>query len=229
MRPGVIIAIVVAIAVVIGGIVWYNNYTEQTQLRELEQQQAEQAAQAEREAEEAAAAEQAAREAEEAEALAAEEAAAEEDAAMPEDTAAEPGADQAITDEDAIVVGDEITEDTTVVQSATDEPVILDADESASTVEFVDEPDGAEETGDPSATEGTTGTAATTDPAPEELLTPENFDRDQVLALIEDSDDLTAEQRSSLRALVEGSSANPDMVDAAIESIREALDLPPLE
>jgi hypothetical protein len=62
----------------------------------------------------------------------------------------------------------------------------------------------------------------------EELLTPANFDADEVLVLIDTSEQLTEEERSTLRALVEGADANPDMVEPAIASIREALDLPPL-
>lgn len=224
MRPGIVIAIVAAVAVVIAGVVWYNN-SEQAR---LEEQRTEQAAQADRD-------EQLARD-EEAEALAARESAAEQDEA-------------AVREDGAIVLGDEITEDTIVVESATADPVILDPDETTTTAEIIDSTEASDsastlETGSVGRVGGGTGgigddgaaadataetaTTTTTTTEPEELLTPANFDRDEVLALIDDSEQLTAEQRSTLRAVVEGASANPVMVEAAIESIRAALDLPSL-
>jgi hypothetical protein len=63
---------------------------------------------------------------------------------------------------------------------------------------------------------------------PADLLTPENFEREEVLALIDESEELSDERRSTLRALVERASDDPEMVDEAINSIRVALDLPPL-
>ena len=244
MRPGIIIAIVAAVAVVIGGVVWYNSHSEQVR---LDQQRTDQAAQVARDEEaardeeiareeEAAATDQSAREAEEAEALPAQDSAVEQDEA-------------AARDEDAIVVGDEITEDTIVVQSATDEAVVLDPDETTTTAAIVDDAptadaaapsetqpetqaadvtqEGVDDAAETDATAGSAATATTTT-EPDELLTPANFERDEVLALIDESEQLSDDERSTLRAVVEGASANPAMVEAAIESIRAALDLPAL-
>lgn len=203
MRPGLIIAIIVAAIIVIGGFVWYNN--DQAERVRLDQERAEQNAQSTRDAEDAAVQQSAM------------------DANEPPGTASPDDAPDA---DDGIVVGDEITEDTTVVPSETDGATILDPDAAATTV------DGAGDTQTPGAAAGVdttagAGTTATTT-APQELLTPENFDRDEVLALIDDADQLSDDARSSLRALVEGTSANPDMVEPAITSIRDALDMPPL-
>ena len=225
MRPGIIIAIIAAAAVLIGSVIWYNN--SQAEHARLELQQTEEAAQIARDAdaarevdaardeerarqqEEAAAAEQAAWDAQEAE-RAADEAAAAQD-------------EDAIADDDPIVLGDAITEDTIVVESASDEPTILRAADTATSVEIINDEDPAA-TPD-SAGDTDTGIAATD---PEELLTPENFARDEVLALIDASQELSADDRSSLRAMVEGASTNPAMVEATIISLRDALDLPPL-
>lgn len=228
MRPGFIIAAVVAIAVVIGGLLWYNNTAEQARLEEQRVQQVEMERQQELAREEALAAEQ--RAAEEAEIAAAEEQAAA-DAAVTEEAPVD--GDAGLATDDAIVVGDEITEDTIVVESATQEPVILDADDAATTVEIA----GADEPAAPAAapTTGTapeadTGLAGPTDvePEAEELLTPENFEGEAVITLIENAPQLTPEQRSTLTALTEGAVANPAMVDSAIEAVRTALGLPPL-
>ncbi|MFN4128976.1 MAG: hypothetical protein ACK4GC_04060 [Paracoccaceae bacterium] len=208
------------------GVIWYNNNAQQAR---LEVQRTEEAAQAARD-------EELAREEQESVASAA------------PDSPVEEG-DPAVRDDGAIVMGDEITEGTIVMESITAEPVLLDPDETTRTVEIIDttepvDPAATLETGavdgadralqgigqDGTAPDATTGTA-TTDPTqtePEELLTPENFDRDEVLALIEDAEQLTDEQRSTLRAVVEGASANPAMIEAAIGSIRAALDLPAL-
>ena len=264
MRIEIIITIVAAVVILAGGVIWYNS---QSDVAELEQQRTEQVAQTDREQvnreqadrnadlareEEAATAERAARETEAAEAQSAEE----------EATAER----QTATDDDLIVLGDAITEGATVVESATGEAVILDADNVATSAEIIDDnnlatasvrrSDDAERsvgnadtmgvsqdvTGpatEIAATEFATNefaatefaatdptTTPTTDPA--RLLTPENFDRDEVLALIDESGQLTPQQRSALRALVGGTDANPAMIEPAIRSIRTMLDLPPL-
>lgn len=222
-------AIVAAVAVVLGGVFWYNSSSQAEQAR-LEEQRTEQAAQdtrdaeraseaqADREAEEQAAREAeragedeaevtdlAAREADDAEASRAEGAALEE-AGVADD-------DRTMAGDERIVVGDEITDGALVVESATDGPVFLEPNSAVTSARNI----GDAETAD---------FVATTDP--EQLLTPENFDRGQVLALIDDSEQLTAEQRSTLRALTEGASANPETLETAIASIRASLDLPPL-
>lgn len=203
MRPGLIIAIIVAAIIVIGGFVWYNN--DQAERVRLDQQRAEQNAQSTRDAEDAAA-QQSAMEANE-----------------PPGTASP---DDAPAADDGIVVGDEITEDTTVVPSETDGANILDPDAAAAPAGSAGDTQTPGAAGDVETTTGAGTTATTT--APEELLTPENFDRDEVLALIDGSDGLSDDERSTLRALAEGASANPDMVEPAITSIRDALDMPPL-
>lgn len=221
MRSGIIVAIFVAVVVVIGGIIWNNSQNEQAR---LEQEQIEQTA---HDDENRAREEQAARDAEEAEAQ----------GAM--DTATEDGA--AVTQDDPIVVGDEITEDTIVVDAANDEPTILDPDETTNTAVIVEETtveephatdDNRDETATTEAAQAPNQTDVNTDAAPptsaEELLTPANFDRDKILALIDDSDDLSADQRSALGALIRGASENPSMVDSAIASTRATLELPPL-
>lgn len=215
MRLGIIIAISVAVAVVAGG-VWFNNQSEQAM---LEEQRIERAAQLAREEEraredqaarekEAAATDQATREAEETESL-------------PFEAAASGNSAAGAAGDKPTVVGDEITEGAIVVESSTAEPIILDADDSATTTRMVDGAETADATADQTST-----AANRTDP--EQLLTPANFDRDEFLALIDDSEQLTADRRSTLRALVQGASANPAMVEAAVESIRDALELPAL-
>ena len=220
MRTGPIVAIFAAAVILIGGVIWYNN--TQAENARLEQQQSEQAAQiareedAARQQEETAAAEQAARDAEEAEGV------AETDAAGAEDEAQ-------MADDDPIVVGDEITEGTIVVESATDEPTILDAADTATSAEIINDAE-TDMTPDSAAnTETETTTMAGTPVEPGQLLTPENFDRDEVLVLIETTEQISADERSTLRALVEGATTNPAMLEATIESIRAALDLPSLD
>lgn len=224
MRPGIIIAIFAAVVVLIGGVVWYNN--TQAENARVEQQQAEQAAQIAREdaareediarrQEETDAAEQAARDVEQAEGL-------------DEDDGAGAVDEAQIGDDDVTIVGDEITEGAIVVESATDEPTILDADNIASSAEVIN----AEETGTTLDSEEIPETGATaavaTSTEPDQLLTPENFDREEVLALIETADQISDMERSTLTALVEGASANPAMLEDTIASIRAALDLPAL-
>lgn len=254
MRIEIIITIVVAVVIVVGGVMWYNSQTHEAR---LEQQRTEQVAQIDREQadrnadlareEEAATAERAARETEAAEAQSAEEEATAERRSASED--------------DLIVLGDAITEGATVVESMTGEAVILDADNVATSAEIIDDTnlatasvrrsDDAERSVGNADTMGVsqdvTGPAteiaanefaatefAATDPTttpttdPARLLTPENFDRDEVLALIDESGQLTPQQRSALRALVGGTDANPAMIEPAIRSIRTMLDLPPL-
>ena len=259
MRIEIIITIVVAVVIVVGGVMWYNSQTHEAR---LEQQRTEQVAQIDREQvdreqadrnadlareEEAATAERAARETEAAEAQSAEEEATAERRSASED--------------DLIVLGDAITEGATVVESTTGEAVILDADNVATSAEIIDDTnlatasvrrsDDAERSVGNADTMGVsqdvTGPAtefatnefaatefAATDPTttpttdPARLLTPENFDRDEVLALIDESGQLTPQQRSALRALVGGTDANPAMIEPAIRSIRTMLDLPPL-
>jgi len=233
MRPGFIVAAVAAIAIVIGGLLWYNHSAEQARLEQQRVQQAEVDRQEELAREEALAteqlaAEQAAREAEQA---AAEEAAPADPApdAIPEE-------DAGVTTGDAIVVGDEITDDTIVVESATEEPVILDADEAATTVDIVNGDEAAAPVTDTAPDVDTAPAVDTGDAGPagigtdaEELLTPEGFDAEAVFVLIDNAPQLTDQQRSTLTALTEGAVANPAMVEPAIESIRAALELPPLD
>lgn len=219
MRPGIIIAVVAAVAVLIGGFVWYNN--DRTEQARMDVQRNEQAVQDSREqdlAREEAndlARQDRVRE-EEDRARLEQDAATAEPAAAPADEAVGPVTeeaavtDDAVADDDVIVVGDQITDGVIVVQSTSGEPTILSADAVATSTQLVDG----------------TGTAAATDPA--RLLTPEEFDRDEVLTLINGSDLLTMEDRSTLRAMVDGVQANPEMIDATIASIRAALDLPPL-
>ena len=218
MRPGIIVAIFAAVIVLIGGVIWYNN--SQAENARVEQQRSEQAAQIARE-------EDATREADIArqqeETAAADQAA--QDAEAAEGTA---GVDNAVAadevqsaDDDVIVVGDEITEDTIVIESATDGPTILDPDDTASSTAIISD-DSAENL----ATGTTSEAAAPTDP--DQLLTRENFDRDEVLDLIDTAEQISTEERSTLRALVEGASANPAMLEATIRTIRDALDLPVL-
>ena len=224
MRPGIIIAIFAAVVVLIGGVIWYNN--TQAENARVEQQQSEQAAQIAREdaareeeitrrQKETDAAEQAARGAEQAEDL------DEEDGAFAVDEAQ-------IGDDDVMIVGDEITEGAIVVESATNEPTILDAENIASSAEVIND----EETGttlDSQEVPETDATAVvTTSTEPDQLLTPENFERDEVLVLIETTDQISDTERSTLTALVEGASANPAMLEDTIRSIRAALNLPAL-
>ena len=261
MRTGTIVAIAIAGVLVIGGVVWYNSGPDQARLDAERTEQAAVTAREEdraREEEEQAASQEiareqeAAREAEEAEARAVEEdeariaeeieARAADEAAAREDAASGP-------EDDAIVIGDEITEDTTVVQSEGSSPTLLDPDSTDTTVERVDDAqpadgDAQRDTATTTADTGTQETDARTAAAdatggsadgsagptdPEQVLSPENFDRDAVLALIEDSERLNDQQRDSLRELVEVAATTPDMVDTAIETIRRALNLPSLD
>ena len=74
--------------------------------------------------------------------------------------------------------------------------------------------------------EGTAG--RTTMAELEHLLTLETFDHDAVVALIDDAEDLNLGKRLALRALAEGATAATSMAETAIGSIRESLDLPPV-
>jgi len=257
MRPRIIISIVVILAVIVGGFLWFNYQAEQTQLIE-------QAAQVERDQADRALEEEAALEAERvrAEELAIEaeleaERAREDqvaiqaekpevvitEQAVPEAAASDtvPAEGVVAADEGLTVVGDEITEDAIVVES-TGDAVILEAEETATTPRIVGDTQttgsavilDSETTEDNEAVTTSAGSEdATVDVAaamdPEELLTSANFDRDGVLALLDKSDRLTDQQRPTLRALVIGASGNPAMVNSAIRAIRTALELPPLE
>ena len=227
MRMGTVIALVVVVAVIIGGVVWYADGTgPEEPVTELNP---------EREGG--------------TDVLPAE------TAAVPSEVPAQTGdgngteaagASQSPEAEaEANVVGDEIPEDAIVVESATDEPVILDAEtadptilatgadtpgaggDTAATGAEVDAATGTAPAGaaDAGAATDQTGTGAT----PAELLTPENFDPDAVFDLIAQSEQLSAEERTSLRALVQGAAANPDLRSATIDALRDALDLPPLQ
>jgi len=228
MRPGLIISIVVVLAVIVGGFLWFNNQAEQTRLIE-------QAGQAELEAERARE-EQVALEAEEPEVVITEQAGPESAA-----SGSVPAEGVVAADEGLTVVGDEITGDAIVVES-TGDAVILEADETATTPRIVGDTqttgstvilDSETPEGNEAVTTAAGSEDATVDVAaamdPEQLLTPANFDRDEVLALLDNSDRLTDQQRPTLRALVVGASGNPAMVDSAIRAIRTALELPPLE
>lgn len=229
MRPGIVIAIVGVLAV-IGGYFWVSS--QSSEQARVEQQ--DQAAQVARDAE-AIATEQAARE-------------AEEDATLtPDQTVAGAGEAEGGL-EGAILIGDEITEDAIVVDSE-GQPTILEPENTTTTASVIDDSAAGSET-EGQAEDGVSGTvAAGADEATtagadeamaaggnvadmtadaEQLLTPEAFDRDEVLALIDESEKLTDARRSTLRALVEGADANSSMMEGAIESIRAALDLPPL-
>jgi hypothetical protein len=123
-----------------------------------------------------------------------------------------------------IVVGDAITDDTVVIQPATD-PVILPADPDTNTVTPID--DGVPATGAAGPGAVQQSPAASSIP-PEELLTPANFDADAVRTLLARSDQLSEDQRSSLLALVDGAAANPQTIEPTLAAIRAALRLPPL-
>jgi hypothetical protein len=253
MRSGTIIAVLAALAIVIFGIMWYSSDEGNVAVRQ------------------------------ETDDVIQEEAAAPNGEPEAVEDTAEAAGNMGAQDDGPIVVGDEITDETITVESATEEPVILDPEQSSASVEVVEDGEAAIDQGEPAvaadtvtegdpfvagdtnsdseplvvddastdgepvvagdATEGATPAAdasativggaqeagSTTAPDLEGLLTPANFDPDEIAALIDDSDGLSNEQRSSLRALVNGASNNPAMVEGAVESIRAALDLPPLE
>ncbi|MCM2563746.1 hypothetical protein M8756_16595 [Lutimaribacter sp. EGI FJ00015] len=218
MRPGIIISIVVAAAVVIGGAFWFSAQSENAR---LEEQRIEQAAESERKEKAARedkdrAADQKARETQKAESL-------------PGESTDEQSREAEGVDDDRTVVGDEITEGAIVVTSENGEPTILDPNEITTTVRVIDDASSDGSTGALNATAETeTDNTVASGTEPEEWLTPANFDRDEILALIDNSETLSDDQRSTLRALAEGASANPEMVESAITSIRAALDLTPL-
>lgn len=219
MRPGIIIAIVVAAVVLIGGFVWYNN--DRAEQARIEAQRSEQAAQTAREEEDLA------REAEEERARVEERAREEEadrareelEAADTEQSAPETEESRASTADDTsvagadqpIIVGDEIPEGAIVVESAPGTPTVMNADEMSTSTEFVD--------GNGSASTG----------APERLLTPDGYERDEILALINGAEQLTPDERTTLRAMVDGATANPETREATIASLRAAFDLPALD
>jgi len=162
-----IIAIVAAVVVVIGVIIWINSGSEELAMEEQRSEQAE-----------------ATRASDEQETVA---------------------RDEAARDAQEATVGrDETTVDTDTAQS----------DAGTGT--------------DSQAGAGGSDVDAASGHDPADLLTPENFEREEVLALIDESEELSDERRSTLRALVERASDDPEMVDEAINSIRVALDLPPL-
>ncbi|MCF3974990.1 hypothetical protein [Paracoccus salsus] len=211
MRPGIIIAIVIAVAIIIGGLFWVNTRSDEVG---LEEQGTEPLAPAVGEEGRAS------------------------DSPLTGDAEIAGGDEAGMGDDAPPVVGDEITEGAIVVDSATDGPVILDPEDTATSTRDINDADPTNSAAMPGATADATAeagadTAATeTDGADsaeaEQLLTPAAFDRDEILALIDNSEKLTNEQRSTLRALVEGASANPAMVEPGIATIRRALDLPPL-
>ena len=57
-----------------------------------------------------------------------------------------------------------------------------------------------------------------------ELLSPEGFDADKVMELIEGAD-LSAVQKTALGAALEGAKDNPALLDATLTRIKEALGL----
>lgn len=149
-----------------------------------------------------------------------------------------PGAGDQGTGDDLPVLGDEAAGDATIIESETEDATVLDADQAETSAEVIDDPqagEGTETAGTPGA--GTVGganaTAGADAPAaaPEELLTPANFDSEEVIALIETSQDLSDAERSSLTALVEGAAdgGSAEEIEAAIETVRDALGLPPLQ
>lgn len=236
MRSGTIIAAIVAVIVIVLGIVWYNNQADDVVLEDqpvddatLLEEEEDLASEADVEPiEDVVVGEDPIGEEDTAAAPAgddtigaddgivddAEVMAREDDAlATEDDTAVAAGDGDAAATEEPIVVGDEITEDTIVVDSATEDAVVIEPeDDAASSLEVI----------------GDTAIGADQLP-PEDLLTPANFDSDAVRTLLAESDDLTAQERSTLRALVAGAEANPDTVEATLVRIRAALDLPPLE
>lgn len=81
---------------------------------------------------------------------------------------------------------------------------------------------------DTNATEPADTTQATTPASdamtPEQLLTPENFDADKIVALI-DGSDLPDAQKTVLRTAVQNAAGNPELVSAAITQVKQALNL----
>ena len=139
----------------------------------------------------------------------------------------------AITDQNASAEG---SADGSAVASGEDDPAtdagIADEADSALAVAA---PDTAGQAADgPTAPAGdgqadAEGTAGRTTMAElEHLLTLETFDHDAVVALIDDAADLNLGKRLALRALAEGATAATSMAETAIGSIRESLDLPPV-
>lgn len=261
MRPGVIIAIVIAIAVLIGGVVYFNNQNSRVA---LEQERNERPAQIvieeenerlQREEDNRAAQDvivpnvEDRTQQDEATRLDAEPATRADDTAQSAEPAT--GSD-VVTDDTApsteqapILVGDEITDDTIVVVSPFDTPVIMNPENVTVTAKNVDEAASTTSSAETDIQTGDNGIGSSNDigqtNAPsdqaqnndataeaEKLLTPETFDRKQVLALIDTSDELSSEQRSTLRSLVEGTESNLGMMTVTLNSIRSAFDLPPL-
>lgn len=234
MRPGVIVAIVIAIAVLIGGVVYFNDQNSRVSLEQERNEQPGQIAieeenqRLQREEDNRASQEEIIPDAGDP---------AQQDEATRQDAEPATGPD-AVTDETAqsteeapIVVGDEITDDTIVVVSPPDTPVIMDPENVTVTSRNADEADttsSSAETGQANATSDQSQNSAATAEA-DKLLTPETFDREQVLELIDTSDELNSEQRSTLRSLVEGTVSNPGMITVTLNSIRSAFDLPPLD
>ena len=73
--------------------------------------------------------------------------------------------------------------------------------------------------------------AATTEPAadaaamdPATLLTPEGFDADKVVAMIEGTN-LTDQQKTTLSATVRAAASNPALLDLALQQVRAAMGL----
>ena len=74
------------------------------------------------------------------------------------------------------------------------------------------------------ATEPTEGAEETAAPAsPQELLTVEGFDYDAVIALIDDSEEVSPLLKTPLKQALEQARDNPDLLAAALERVRDAL------
>ncbi|UWQ20788.1 hypothetical protein [Jannaschia sp. W003] len=102
-------------------------------------------------------------------------------------------------------------------------------DAADATAEAVDDAGEAVENDDPEVVTTTvpiTPAEGTVDADAEiaELLTPETFDADRLIVLIDESD-LDADARTSLRTAVEEARDDPSLVDATIERIRTDLEI----
>lgn len=202
MRTSAIIGSIAALLIIAGGVMWFmNTQTDRTRLEQDQANQIEDTAQGPEAT-----------------------MSATQDPVMiePETTApspdepAEGAQDQtALAEEEPTAAPDEIAEDTIVVEPAADEaaPAATEDPLTADTTP---------------ASDAAPATATADANAAEQLLTPDQFDRETYLDLIDASDQLASEDQSRLRALVEGASTNPAMIDGAVNAIRDALDLPPL-
>jgi type II secretory pathway pseudopilin PulG len=215
MRTRIIVAIIAAAVLVFGVVVWLNQQAEQAQVAEDRDERAAEIAREEAETEEE----------------------------------VEPVENDVPTEDEVPTVPDLSPPDDD------DGAVIDEGDANAAETGNPDdaagaigEPDGAASgegtaTGTQTETQDTTGEtqtetqdagAATQTDAQhnvdaETLLTPEAFNRDAIIELIDAAEHLTEEERETLRELVEAADEEPAMVDNAIQSVRNALDLPPLQ